>query len=286
VVSGDVDSMMQSLGISRGFNPLPPERARWVWLGLKGVGKTHLICDCPRTLVLDFEDSCRNVANSRADYVAINSYAHLQKVLQMLQRRAQTGSRPYDQIVFDPLDSVQEMVGLHLTQKKKEENTKLSDDFTIYDYGREGKGWKLVALGVAALVLPVFRWGYGWSCTCHLQWTTTKELRGGDVEEIEHLRPSCSPGVFKLIKHETDYVCQLGWTHKKREHLDPNTKARRYTNERVVVMAAQNTPKTKKDAELSYRVPLPPLLEIPYKTPWSAVQRAWEAGKAQRLAEL
>ncbi len=255
------------LGIQCGFQPLPPERARWILLGMKAVGKTSL-CKArgKRTLILDMEQSAGNVRYGDADYIAIDSYKKLVVVLDRLKLDADAKRRRWDHICFDTLDVLQDLVIEQLSEEKGQD---------IREFGTKGAGWNRVATKVGNLVRGVFTWGYGWTCCAHQHWVTVSD------GQPERLRPSVTPGVFKALKNDADYICRLRWIMKS--VLGPATKGKGalMTQQRVLVMTTETREKSTKDTELARRVALPAEIELPITAMWQPVQDAWEAATQQ-----
>ncbi len=273
-VAIDYSDVYAKLGLESGFDPLPTGLSRWIMRSLKGAGKTSLNkARGPRTLILDFEKTARQIARGEAAFIALRDYAHLERVMNRLHMDAAKPDRPYDHIVFDTLDALQDMVVEQLTKEKG------VDD--IQEYGKRGKGHSLVSRRVGNLIRQTADWGYGWTCTVHEHWASVSE------DEPERLRPSVTPGTFRMIKNDADYVCQLRWVNVKRQVPDAkNSKLSRTEVERALYLYTQTANQSGKDAELSRRIPLSDRILIPLDNSWDPVERDWERAVAQERRRL
>jgi hypothetical protein len=255
----------QQLGAVRGFNPLPLSKARIKLSGEVKSGKTSLLADRPRTMVLDFDDSARAVPNALATYIPILEYEDLEKVYRLLTEEARSSHPTFDHVVFDTTDRLQALVAEQLSFEKKQ---------SIYEWGGGMGGYNLIQARVLSFPRMLYRAGYGWSCVCHQKWVDTTDVA---KNKVTYLRDAVTPAVSGGLEQDADYLWKTA-IETQRELVDvKGQSAKQAVYHHRVVLSTMN--KTGRDfsQELGSRIPMPETLVIPKVHPFSVVQQAWDA---------
>lgn len=186
------------LGVTRGYDPYPPEKLRMFIVGPSGGGKTTFMSGCPRNLILDFEGGAPGVINQTSHRVHIPDYDTLMKVLGVLKEDAKVKDRPFDRVTFDTIDQFVELMNPILAAEKSKTTRWEGDDIT--EFGTEGSGWAILKNGVWNIITGLQRLGYTWAVIGHI--TTEDRTIGGKSVRVP--RPVLFPSFARLISRNSE----------------------------------------------------------------------------------
>lgn len=151
------------LGAVRGHDPTPVQRLR-IWVtGLSGHGKTTFVMNNPKALVLDFEDSARDVVAQKAARETIRDWDHFEQHFDMLRadRAPAPGEPPvhFQHVAFDTFDGFMKLC-----------IRKLSDDYKVDNFLKGVPGvidgraaWAELSEFLLGVLARLFEAGYGWT---------------------------------------------------------------------------------------------------------------------------
>lgn len=155
-----------SLGVTRGYNPVPSKDLRMFIVGPSGEGKTTFVSGTPRTLVLDFERGASGIPGAKAHRLHIPTAEALNKIIAVLVRDAQSPTKPFDRIVFDTIDEMAEVMNPALAARQREVSRFTGTDIT--DFGTKGAGWAILKAGCWSKVQELELAGYTWTIVGHI----------------------------------------------------------------------------------------------------------------------
>lgn len=172
------------------FDPPKAHRLRVYVVGQVGTGKTALACSIPDAHIFDAQDKSSGVSR-----LAPGSLVARPRSLKELRRRidllVNDGPKKsgFRTVVFDPLSTI--VYGLIATGLADEKNV---DD--IGEYGREGKGWRIVNNEFVDWYERLWLAGYGVWCFGHI---TPPLSKGG---EFKH---EVTPGVRAYLISSSEF---------------------------------------------------------------------------------
>lgn len=270
VEDSDVGSAYAKLGVRRGFDPMPPERARFYVLALPKAGKSTFISSMPDALCFDFDDAYRNIESKRCDYVPVLDYRTLVSAVEQLKQDALRGNRRYKHVIFDTTDRYQDLV-IDQLNHELEADPKATIKKVLDTKGGKG-GYVTVRDRMMLFPRQLYKAGYGFSMIGHLRWVNSEE------EEDQYLKSCIFPGTNAEIGGEVDYVMEAHTAAKVDVIPDPRNpklKTQKVTRKYHIVTRRQDS--NPYSQELGARVTLPEVLEVPKTNAWTEVFRpAWE----------
>lgn len=275
--STDISLGWSELGATRGFDPVPLERATFCIKARRKSGLSTLMGSRDGALIIDFDNSNRNVRRSRATRIFVPAVVTLDNILARLETDRKTRNMKFNHIIIDPLDGLVDL----LAQKFKALN---GMEYYEADYG---KGHDRIKTMVSSILSSIYNMGYGWTVCCHL------DIAEANVEgdKTFYLRDSIAPKSTQWVSSKADYLLQLNIEKKQETKQVPGKKAPTVITSKVRVLTPEQVhtrtaSDESLDPELGTRIPLPSRMEIPMFDGWSVIEKAWKASvKAAQLED-
>ena len=184
------------MGVSNQWEPTPFDRLR-LWLtAFSGEGKTNFVMSDPESLVLDFEDSARDVPGGRAAYVHIpDSEAYMRIHSKLIEDGpAQSG---FKRIVWDTVDKFLGHIIILLSAEYGCEYPK-----TILEYADGRVGYTKIANFIQTRLEELYAAGYGWTVVGHIS-------EKKDASGIATAAPTLFPSAVQRIYTDTQLMLHL-----------------------------------------------------------------------------
>lgn len=191
------------LGVTYGFDPVPPEETRQIILGPEGSGKSYFGAGIPGAIILDFDlRGQRHVPNPRSFRVSIGTDERYQSLLTKLIKDAEPGKkRPFTRVIFDTADQWVDMEARAIGEEKSTDKREVAD---VRYWGKEGAGYTLLSNRLMADLRKLEVAGYAWSVLCHI---TEKEISVGDSGDRRTVaRPAIYSTLYKAIARNCELV--------------------------------------------------------------------------------
>lgn len=179
ILPGDGGLNAQALAVLGPTASTQPEvpllRRRYTVLAGSGVGKTWLFSTMPQTLIIDTEDSLKEVPaeRRRAAYVSCLTYADVAAVCEKLL--AAKAKRPVEHVVFDTATRYVKLIIDAMTADLNDTSKPKDTWQSVTDYGRGGKGWDMVKTRFLRYPLELYAAGYGVTLAAHLDKKITED---------------------------------------------------------------------------------------------------------------
>jgi hypothetical protein len=200
-----IASAYAALGVTIGYNPVPPEQLR-IWLiSYPGHGKSTFLSSIPDTLILDFEQGCDAVPGARAHRVYVENKDHLDSIIQLLIKDGENKVPKYKRICFDTVDQMAQLIAAPLAREKKVE--------TIMEYGQKGAGYALLANRVWKTFESLKAAGYTWATAGHIKDKTV--TLPGSKQEITKQSPCIFDSIGQVVTRNSDFFATLLATRRE-----------------------------------------------------------------------
>lgn len=195
-----------SFGVEIGFDPVPPESTRQLFLGPEGCGKSYYAAGIPGALQIDFErQGDMHIPNPRAFRVRILSSKKLEELLKKLTKDAESGVRPFTRIIFDTGDQWVDMEARALGEEMSDPSKgEIIED--IRQWGAKGAGYSRLTNKIARILRDIEVAGYPWTVILHL---TDKEITVGNTE-VTVSRPVIHSTLYKTLSRNCEVVAIFG----------------------------------------------------------------------------
>lgn len=192
----------RKFGATRAWNPTDPQRLR-LWLtGYPGTGKTSFAYSNPRAVVLDLEDSGRDVPFCKAVRIPILTTDLLVEVLRELIADGEAGKRWCDHVVIDTVDGFCDLLEPAITADYNTSHTRQVE--TIFEAGQEGAGFAKFSTAVMSWITDLYTAGYGWTCIGHV-----RERGGKNPGEQPYSSPAIIPSLAGRLYREAQLMVNL-----------------------------------------------------------------------------
>jgi hypothetical protein len=189
------------LGVTTGFNPIPPEKTRQVILGPEGSGKSYFALGIPRNLILDFEQGTRHMPSPRAHYIKITNYDSFLEIIKKVCEDGEKGTCPFDRITFDTVDQWVDVTARYMGQQMNKED-KESD---IRYWGKEGAGYSRLNNNLFGVIKRLEVAGLAWTAICHI---SEKDITVNENRRTV-ARPSVHPGFYRLLAQNSEVIAMI-----------------------------------------------------------------------------
>lgn len=269
----------ERLGVRRGWEPTDVQRLRYWVTGAPGHGKTHFVMSNSQALVIDPEDSSRDVARPRA---AVATITNAQEGLAVIRKLVEDGpeSSGFKHIVFDTIDK---FVWLLIRQMTDEWNATHDTQCELITSLPKGKGWGMLADRVFDLLNDIYMAGYGWTVVGH---TIEKE----DGEGGFRMRPVLQASIMGPIYREAQMMLAISQDlHHERVKSDTTKKGYEKRLRPVVTLDIADIDQestTGRDLKARYLNCLPDHLVIPPYGGWSAWRKVYERAIRETRSSL
>lgn len=279
--TGGMPDFLKALNASRDYSP-PSAGALCICVqGASGIGKSTFAFGVPNSLYLDLEDGGHSVPFKEGWWVRCpvlaegdltdalkNPPPHERKppavsfgqAMLKLREIAKMKDNPIRTVVIDSFDKLQ---SLHRERLEKLWGKKVDE------YKDGTAGWGVLNYDSTAPIKELKKLGYGVIVISHFkgEWKKVPGSRTG--EEMEVLSPAMTPGAWRVLKPEFDYILALG----KGERFDPATQK---TVSSYMIMTQVGNMK-RGDTDMKVRVPLPDVIpKIPLKGGFKEFERVYE----------
>lgn len=185
----------QSLGVTRGYEPVDARDLRLFIMGPSGMGKSTFTTSMPRTLILDFEGGVSGIPNPIAHRVRVKNLDHLDQIARKIEDDSKNPKRPFDRVSVDTVDELAEWHSVDICKQKGVE--------FLTDLGH-GKGYNMVRNKVWDLLRMLEQNGYAWTVVGHLTEKTITDPVGGDTKTV--LRASVFDTLCSRIINNADFA--------------------------------------------------------------------------------
>lgn len=211
----------QKYGAKRGFHPKEFSELNWFIQGTMGTGKSNLVSSIPGGLHLDIEDGAHSVTND--DAVRIPIGRNIKTFLDIIADLKKDGEAaggdqeklPFQQIIFDPVDGLLDMMFDLICEEKGEQHNKSYE--YIGEIGQRGAGYNFAYVRVIGILSLLEKLGYSWVLTCHRKTKDVTFRRGGKEETVTIVRPSIGDSIARVLENRADMTAVLAWKTEVRE---------------------------------------------------------------------